>query len=272
VSRGGTTALTPCGAFGTGSMADVFLDLWGVLTDSPKMEAAYRQRQSEILQARYGGTIEAWLRAHDVAYAWYTEHMEKPETWEGATWLQVVDRSDRESLVRTFREAGVPPPESSRDLANAIEFEAMKDIDAAFPDARPAVLRLKAAGDRVFVSSAATEANARGALTGARLLDQLDGIVTGETQNASKSTAGYWRGIPPRLGVDPKAAFVVDDRPKYLEAAASVGFRCLLLDRDERYAPESMPPFVEATLRNLVGLPPYIDHAMGRPPDPRKVF
>ena len=253
-------------------MADVFLDLWGVLTDSAAMEAAYRQRQSEILRSRYGGSLEAWLRAHDVAYAWYSEHMEKPETWEGATWLQVVDRSGAESIVRTFREAGVPPPENPRELANAIEFEAMKDIDAAFPDARPAVRRLKSAGDRVFLSTAATEANARGALTGARLLDQLDGIVTGETQNASKSATAYWQGIPGRLGVDPKAAFVVDDRPKYLEAAASVGFRCLLLDREERHAPESMPPYVEATLRNLVGLPPYVDHAVGRVPDPRKVF
>lgn len=253
-------------------MADVFLDLWGVLTDSLKMEAAYRQRQSEILHSRYGGSLDAWLRAHDVAYAWYTEHMEKPATWEGATWLQVASRSGGESLVRTFREAGVPPPENPPDLANAIEFEAMKDIDAAFPDARPAVRRLRASGDRVFLATAATEANARGALTGARLLDQLDGIVTGETQNASKSAAAYWQGIPARLGVDPKAAFVVDDRAKYLEAAAAVGFRCLLLDREGLHPPESMPPFVEATLRNLVGLPPYVDHAVGRASDPRKVF
>ncbi len=253
-------------------MADVFLDLWGVLTDSAKMEAAYRQRQSEILHARHGGTLGAWLRAHDVAYAWYTEHMDRPETWEGGTWIEVVDRAGAESLVRTFREAGLPPPENPGDLANTLEFEAMKDIDAAFPDARPAVRRLKASGDRVSVTTNATDANARGALTGARILDQLDGVYTGESQNAGKSDPAYWRGIASRLGIDPRASFVVDDRPKYLEAAAAVGFRCLLLDREGRHPPESMPPFVEATLRNLVGLPPYIDHAVGRRTDPRKVF
>lgn len=253
-------------------MADVFLDLWGVLTDSRTMEAAYRQRMAEILSARHGSTIEAWLRAHDVAYAWYSEHMERRETWEGGTWLEVVDRAGAESIVRTFREAGVPPPENPRDLANAIEFEAMKDIDAAFPDARPAVRRLKAAGDRVFLSTAATEANARGALTGARLLDQFDGLVTGESQNAGKMDPAYWRGIPARLGVEPRSSFVVDDRTGYLEAAASTGFRCLLMDREDRHPPEAMPPFVEATLRNLVSLPPYVDHAVGRTPDPRRVF
>jgi HAD superfamily hydrolase (TIGR01509 family) len=253
-------------------MADVFLDLWGVLTDSRTMEAAYRQRLAEILSARHGGTVEAWLRAHDVSYAWYSAHMDAPETWEGGTWLEVVDRAGGESIERMFREAGLPPPSGPRAFANAIEFEAMKDIDAAFPDARPAVRRLKASGDRVFLSTAATEANARGALTGARLLELFDGLVTGETQNALKSDPAYWRSIPARLGVEPRASIVVDDRGRYLEAAASVGFRCLLLDREERGPPEGMPPFVEATLRNLVGLPPYVDHATGRVSDPRKVF
>src|SRR3990172_5194113 len=107
-------------------MADVFLDLWGVLTDSAAMEAAYRQRQSEILRSRYGGSLEAWLRAHDVAYAWYSEHMEKPETWEGATWLQVVDRSGAESIVRTFREAGGPPPGAPRGLPEPNQLQSIK--------------------------------------------------------------------------------------------------------------------------------------------------
>ncbi len=253
-------------------MADVFLDLWGVLTDSLKMEAAYRQRLAEILSSRHGGTIETWLRAHDVSYAWYSAHMEAPETWEGGTWLEVVDRAGGESILRMYREAGAPPPAEPGAFANAIEFEAMSGIDAAFPDARPAVRRLRSAGDRVFLSTAATEANARGALTGARLLDLFDGLVTGETQNALKADPAYWRSIPARLAVDPRGAFVVDDRPRYLEAAASAGFRCLLLDREERHPPADMPPFVEATLKNLVGLPPYVDHAVGRPSDPSRVF
>ncbi len=253
-------------------MADVFLDLWGVLTDSKKMEAAYRERLAILLSARHGGSVDAWLRAHDVAYAWYSAHMERPETWEGGTWLEVVDRAGGESVVRMFNEAGVPPPADPAAFGDAMELEAMGGIDAAFPDARPTVRRLKSSGDRVFLSTAATEGNARGALTGARLIDLFDGLVTGVTQNALKADPAYWRAIPARLGVDPARAFVVDDREKYLKAAAFVGFRCLLLDREELEPPEEMPPFVEATLRNLVGLPTFIDHAVGRKADPRKVF
>ncbi len=255
-------------------MADVFLDLWGVLTSSPAMEAAYRQRLAEVLSARHGGTLDAWLRAHDVAYEWYKDHMDRPETWAGGTWIEVVRRAGKKNVERMFLEAGVPPPHEA-DLAaydDAVEREVMSGIDAAFPDARPAVRRLKASGDRVFLSTNATEGNARGALAGARLIDLFDRLFTGESQNASKTDPAYWRGIVARLGIDPRAAFVVDDREKYLRGAASVGFRGLLLDREELEPPEEMPPFVEATLRNLVGLPPFIDHAIGRKADPRKVF
>ena len=53
-----------------------------------------------------------------------------------------------------------------------------------------------------------------------------------------------------------------DDRPEYLSAAAPVGFHCLLMDRDVRHGPATIPPYVEATLRNLAGLPQYIEHAV----------
>jgi len=121
---------------------------------------------------------------------------------------------------------------------------------------------LKKGRHRAFVSTNATEANARGALRGAKLLDELDGIFTGEILNAGKTDVAYWRGIVDRLQNDPKRAFVVDDRPEYLKAAALAGFRCLLIDREGHHPLPTMPPFVEATLRNLAGLPQYVDDAV----------
>jgi len=243
-------------------MADVFLDLWGVLADSRKMTPAYRQRAAEILWSRYGGSIEAWLRAHDVALAWYERHMTDPTTWEHGSWIDVVTRADVENINRMFREASISPPPEPHRLSVALDLDVMSVIDAAFPDARPAVSRLKRGRHRAFVSTNATEANARGALRGAKLLDELDGIFTGEILNAGKTDPAYWRGIVERLRIDPKRAYVVDDRPEYLKAAALAGFRCLLIDREGRHPLATMPPFVEATLRNLAGLPQYVDDAV----------
>jgi FMN phosphatase YigB (HAD superfamily) len=243
-------------------MADIFLDLWGVLADSRKMTAAYRQRAAELLWSRHGGSIEGWLRAHDVALAWYEAHLANPETWERGSWIDVVSRADSENIERMFREAGVPPPPDPHRFSKTLDLDVMSAIDAAFPDARSAVSRLRKARHRVFVSTNATESNARGALRGAKLIDELDGVFTGEIPNAGKTDPAYWKGIVERLHVDPKRSFAVDDRPEYLKAAALVEFRCLLMDREGHHPPGAMPPFVEATLRNLAGLPQFVADAV----------
>jgi len=91
------------------------------------------------------------------------------------------------------------------------------------------------------------------------LFDLIDRIFTGHSQNAQKGQSRYWQEIPHRLGVKPQDCVLVDDRLDYLEAAASVGIVALLLDRKAAHRPESMPPYVEATLRNLAGLPHWVE-------------
>src|SRR2546422_582635 len=162
-------------------MGDVFVDLWGVLADSRRMTPAYRQRAAELLWSRHGGSIEAWLRAHDAAGAWYEAHMASPETWTEGTWIEVVNGADRENVLRLFREAGAPPPEDPLAFSKAFDLEVMSVIDAAFPDARTAVKRLRKAGHRVFVSTNATEANARGA----------PAVLPGRGQGRTRSSLMY---------------------------------------------------------------------------------
>jgi len=244
-------------------MADVLLDLWGVLTDSHKMTPAYRRRMAEILRARHGGTIGRWLEAHDAAYAWYSEAAEDPSTWEGGAWLEVVNRLDADHVRKAFQVAGVPPP--SGDMlayARALEVDVMSGVDSKFPDARPALERLKGAGHRVYLATAATDTSARATLQGAGILPHFDGFFTGTSQNARKWETQYWRGILERLGSGPRMAFLVDDRLDYLKAASDAGLRCVLIDRHGRQSPAAVPGFVEATLGSLAPIPQYVEDAV----------
>src|SRR5436309_710394 len=111
---------------------------------------------------------------------------------------------------------------------------------------------------RVYVATGGSETN-DAALRGAGLFDLIDQIFTGHSQNAQKGQSRYWQEIPHQLGVKPRDCVLVDDRLDYLEAAASVGIVALLLDRKAAHRPESMPPYVEATLRNLAGLPHWVE-------------
>jgi len=254
-------------------MADVLLDLWGVLTDSHKMTPAYRRRMAEILRARHGGTIDKWLEAHDAAYAWYSEAAEDPATWDGSPWLEVVDRLDADHVRKAFRVAGVPPPAGDvLAYARALEVDVMSGVDSKFPDARPALERLKRAGHRLYLATAATDTSARATLQGAGLLSHFDGVFTGTSQNARKWEPRYWRGTLERMGSGPRTAFLVDDRLDYLKAASDAGLRCVLIDRQNRHPPAAVPGFIEATMGSLAGLPEYVDDAVGRASDSRKVL
>lgn len=236
----------------------VLLDLYGVLLDHEKMFRGYRERLAELLTARFGSNCDAWMRAHDDAWVTYVRRMNAAE-WDSRGYAEVVDELDARHLLDMFERASVTNrPAEALAVSRELEREAMAHVNARYPDARTAIERLRAAGHQVYVATGGGETN-DAALRGAGLFDLINGIFTGHSQNAQKGQSRYWKDIPHHLGVKPQDCVLVDDRLDYLEAAASVGILALLLDRKGAHRPESMPSYVEATLRNLAGLPHWVE-------------
>src|SRR5213594_44536 len=236
----------------------VLLDLYGVLLDHEKMFRGYRERLAGLLSARFGGTPDAWRRAHDEAWVTYLQRVNSVD-WESRGYADIVDELDARHLLEMFDRAGVTGrPADALALSREFEREAMSRVNARYPDARPAIERLRAAGHRVYVATGGSETN-DAALRGAGLIDLIDGIFTGHSQNAQKGQSRYWQDIPTQLATKPGDCVLVDDRLDYLEAAASVGILALLLDRKGAQRPEAMPSYVQATLRNLAGLPHWVE-------------
>lgn len=246
----------------------MLLDLYGVVVDSERMARGYRERVADLLRAEFGGTREVWLAAHDHAHAEYVGKADATD-WDSDAWLPLVERLDAEHVVAILDHAGVAwRPVDPVAHAKDLEFRVMSGVQARYPDARAAVERLRRAGHRIRLATQATDANARGALTGAGLLGAFDLLFTGTTQNARKSRPAYWAGIPSAVGAPADRCVVVDDRLEYLEAASSVGMIALLLDRRRQHASEHPPAYVRASLRNLAGLPHYVDVLEGEATKP----
>lgn len=237
----------------------VLLDLWGVLLDSDRMQREYGRVLARRMVERFGGTEDRWVQAHTAAWTEYVRAAESAE-WSRRSWSETEDRLEAEfalGILERMQVAWRPP--DALAFCRELDLNVMSAIDARFPDARTAVERLRAAGHKVYVATQASDANARGALTGAGLLGSVDGVFTGTSQDASKSHAAYWSRIRDALGPRTTPGVAVDDRADYLAAAASAGFMALLLDREEVYEPETMPPAVQGTLRNLAGLPHFVE-------------
>lgn len=236
----------------------VLLDLYGVLLDHEKMFRGYREGLAELMSARFGLEPEAWRQAHDEAFVEYVRRVNETD-WDARGWAEIVDELDSRQLLEIFEKVGsATRPDDPLALSRELEREAMARVNARYPDARPAIEKLRASGHRVYAATGGGDTN-EAALRGAGLIDLLDGIFTGHSQNASKGRPTYWSGIPRQLAVRPGDCVLVDDRLDYLEAAASTGIVSLLLDRKGAHRPEAMPAYIEATLRNLAALPHWVE-------------
>src|SRR3989442_622622 len=236
----------------------VLLDLYGVVLDHERMFREYRERLAELLAARFGSSPDTWMRAHDDAWVTYVQRINAAD-WDARGYADVVDDLDARPLLDIFERAGVTNrPADALVVSRELEREAMAHVNARYPDARTAIERLRAAGHRVYVATGGGATN-DAALRGAGLFDLIDGIFTGHSQNAQKGQSRYWREIPGQIRGEPLNFVLLGDRPHYLPAAGPVGILALLLDRKAAHRPESMPPYVEATLRNLAGLPHWVE-------------
>ena len=246
-------------SLGLDGVVRVFLDLWGVLLDSDRMQGEYGRGLARYLSGRFGGDEGRWVQAHNEAWTAYVGAIESPD-WDRGQWADAVDRLDARFAVSILERMHVDwRPADPVVFSRELDLRVMSSVNAGFPDARHAVEGLREAGHAVYVATQATDANARGSLIGAGLLDGLAGLFTGSSQNAPKTQRAYWDRALATLAAPPASCVLVDDRADYLAAAASTGIEGLLLDRDGVYEPETMPRFVRATLRNLAGLPHFVD-------------
>jgi FMN phosphatase YigB (HAD superfamily) len=236
----------------------VLLDLYGVLLDHEKTFRGYREGLALLLAARFGGDPEGWRRAHDEAFVAYTRRAHEAD-WDSRGYGEVVDELDARHLLDILERMGVRDrPEDPLAMSRDLERQALANVNARYPDARAAMERLRSLGHRVYVATGGTETN-EAALRGAGLSALIDGLFSGHSQDANKGRRAYWADVPKSLGARPEDCVLVDDRLDYLEAAASVGIVGLLLDRKGAQRPEAMPPYVAATLRNLAGLPHWVE-------------
>jgi FMN phosphatase YigB (HAD superfamily) len=236
----------------------VLLDLYGVLLDHEKTFRGYRERLALLLAARFGGDPEAWRRAHDEAFVAYTRRAHEAD-WDSRGYGDIVDELDAGHLLDILDRMGVSDrPENPLALSRDLERQALADVNARYPDARAAMERLRAMGHQVYVATGGSETN-EAALRGAGLSALIDGLFSGHSQASQKGRMAYWTDVPKSVGARPEDCVLVDDRLDYLEAAASVGIIGLLLDRKGAHRPEAMPPYVAATLRNLAGLPHWVE-------------
>ncbi len=250
----------------------VFLDLYGVLADSFTMEPAYNRRMAEIVARRFGGDVDRWREIQLASFAWYQAEGRKldarpgPER-EGDRWVDAVAAMNAGQIEWMFRSAGLPVPADAARLADELEAETVRGIDALYPDVEPILHALRDAGFRVFLSTNANRSNAESALIGGGVRDLFDGLVMLETAKAKKDRPYYWERAFELAGASPRESVVLDDEPRYLATVSEFGARCVQVSRPPRAGREPHPidPLVDLRRQRGPGGFPVIDSLAALP-------
>jgi len=239
-------------------MAAIFLDLYGVLADSELMNRRYNDRMAEILWRRYGGSLADWRRLQAESFVFYQDEGAKldarpgPER-EGDAWVEAVRRLNADQVRWMFDRVGLRMPPNPVEFSEVLEAETVCGIDALYPDVKPALAALKAAGHRLYLSTNANRANAESSLIGGGVRDLFDGLAMLETARAKKDRPYYWRRAFEIAGAQPAEARVVDDEARYLAPAGTLGARCYQVIRPGRARERGSFPVIDA-LAALPGL------------------
>lgn len=213
----------------------IFFDLHGTLVDGVKLHPCYTENLGRVMAERYGSAPETWIKANRLIL----------EDWD--SYYADLDLGGEdgiaqmfEGLYRTtramFRLSGVaepPQPELTR-LSRELPGLVTITCDAFYPDAHAAVKALHAAAYVLGVTSHALRDQARGLVRGAGVLDLFAGPIIGaDTAERYEKDRDYFLQAALMAGVSPSQCLVVDDVPRFVNAAKGAGMQTAQIIRKE---------------------------------------
>jgi beta-phosphoglucomutase-like phosphatase (HAD superfamily) len=227
----------------SGAFRGAIFDVDGVLVDSPH-EVAWRESLRELMEHDWAGIRDqtSWT----------------PEAFTSEVYQQVLSGKPRMDGARAALEHfGVPDPDGARAAAYAEHKQeiVVSLIEAgkfsAYPDALRFLLAVKDAG--ISVAAASSSKNAALFLRqirldtfaeqegldyawiepGLTLLSAFDADTSGRHFEHGKPYPDIFLAAGSELGVEPAAAFVVEDAVSGIQAAKAGGFRGLGVARHD---------------------------------------
>ncbi len=217
-------------------------DVDGVLVDSPH-EAAWRDVFDELMRSDWAGIADqtSWT----------------PEAFTPEVYQQVLSGKPRmEGAMAALEHFGVPDPETRVDVYAERKQEMVVELIeagrfSAYPDALRFLLAVKDAGISVAAASSSKNAGlflrqirldefaAEAGLeypwikNGLTLLEAFDVDISGRHFERGKPHPEIFETAAQELGVEPGAAFVVEDAVSGVQAAKAGGFAALGVARHD---------------------------------------
>lgn len=236
------------------TITHIFFELNNVLVDSRQMPACYAHHLGQVMAARYGGQPEAWTNAH----------LRIRDDWD--SYFADLDLDGDEGLAdmwegelrvtrALFRLTHTPEPDLSTltALSRELPYLATRNCNTLYPDIKPVIEKLHAAGFILGVATHATTAQARGTLEGGEVIDQFAGtfLCPDFTEHFSKNR-DFFLAAP----LTPENCLVVDHSLDGIRGAKAAGMWAVQVVR--KGIPPTDSPADHLLTGDLYGLLDYL--------------
>lgn len=237
------------------TVTHIFFDLHRTLVESQRITRCYAKQLGQVMTARYGGNPDQWTCANRLILADWDSYFvdlnideDIHDLWEGE--LRVTRALFR--LTQT--------PEPSLAEIEKLSWElpelATQHCDALYPDCKPLLKHLHAAGYTLGICSGAIVAQIRGTLRGGGVLEYFNGPLVGpDVTGHFPRDARFYRIAAHQAGVDARYCMVVDDLVRNLAGAKAAGMAAVQICRDQKPSQSPADLVLEGSMNGLLDYP-----------------
>ncbi|MFQ5977747.1 MAG: HAD family hydrolase [Candidatus Heimdallarchaeota archaeon] len=209
-----------------GKQISLFFDDGGVLSDNNVRGPQWRELVADYLNPRYGGTRDSWKKANEVVFGKFMEQYENNYSQRtDYDYVEFIDEQDILWLTGMFDFVGLPAPapENQLSISRAVQQWVATRVRAAFPGIIDVVRDLWTQGYPLYTASGETSWMLKAHLQGMGLLDCFQAFYGPDLIRTAKGGPLFYQRTFTHATIDPQTAIVIEDRPRYLEAAKTTG-------------------------------------------------
>jgi HAD superfamily hydrolase (TIGR01509 family) len=219
----------------------IFFDDGGVMNDNRLRGIQWQKLVGEFFSPKYGGEPHKWAEGNfEFITDFIAEENISIKKGEITDYNDYYSKFQSKWVTSMFDYVGVeiPPKEiHSKIYLEAINF-ITPNVKASFPGAIEIIKHLHKLGFRLFTASAEHSIEIKGYLRGMRVIDNFENYYGPDLINTHKSMDNFYENMFADINLNPSRAIVIEDNPRYLEAAEQSGANVVQACLTREYEPK----------------------------------
>lgn len=241
----------------------LFLDLHGVLVNTPKIFDEYKRITMNHLSDHFGlGIEEVEMRYDNAMQKWEKvafDYLRNPSKKKvGPEFLKFLEYCDKLFPKYLYEGLKVDP---KCDALRTRPFEynvASKTNIVLYPEVRETLERLKNLGYAMYVASSSHSSHIHGVLDANKISDFFDDVIGFDSVAATKHTMSYYKEMLNSTNSNAKESVMIGNSMHEVLKPKKLGMKAIHINR-ERRVPMEIRKMADLSLADLSLLPIHLD-------------